>query len=226
MANKRNKTKDYIYVIGVIVIFVAGFSIYFYHFVKGENLFSKKPDFDFSQYLDTDSFNPIHELEMMELAEEVKKKAGQQKYVQAEEEDEGIYFTKFFLKEDPIATHNFIKDFWQDFNASSDIVIEDLYAKNCFLIEIPVEDREQTLEKLSADENIQELKVAEPPYWQLCYKKSYYPEQVANNYASDDIKFIIESTNDEYIARIDNDLSDQDLEKVEELYSDVIEIKE
>jgi len=226
--SEKNKLHS-AYLIGVIVIFLAGFVIFFFNLYKGTNLFTKEPENNILELIESKkSDDPLESFKMLTFADEVKKAAEKKKSEPQEEiveTESGIYFTDFFLKEDPIATYNYINEFWNNINASEDVIIEDLYATNCFDVEVPAENRQESLEQLKANEDLKELKAVEPPMWQVCYKKSYYQEQMDDFFASIDASLIIEENENDYVARMENDLSEEELQKIEEMYSDVIEIK-
>lgn len=229
MAKNKKRKNDKFYLIGVVVILIAGFVIFFINLIQGENLFSKRLDVDFEQYLDTKNFNPYFHQKLDNLAKkvnEVVESEQKAKAAEALEPEAGVYFSDFFLKENPIETYNYINEFWNNINASEDVRITDLYAKNCFIVKIPAENREESMLKLKENEQIKELQVIEPPHWKVCYTKSYYPEQIDHMYASGDIEFLAEENEGDYIARLENDVNEDELKKIEEMYSDVVKIKD
>ncbi len=227
MKKKRSEKRENAYIIVFVIIVVAGMAIFLFNLIRGNNLYKPGPVFDFREYLEEKDYDPFYSFKMQELAEKINKAAGKTDEDKEKESEieSGIYFTKFFLQENPAETYNYINDFWKNVNASQDIKIEDLHANNCYGIEIPVENREQILENIKLNEDLKELKVIEPPVWDVCFQQAYYPEQIELMFASDDIKLLIEENEDDYIAKLENEVTEEELNQIEEMYSDVIKIE-
>lgn len=211
----------------VLVIVCSGLIIFLYNLAKGNNLYRPGQVFDFREYLEPKDYEPFFYLKMEELAQKIKFgsfKSDNEKKSEPEAEP-GVYFTNFFKQENPSETYDFINEFWKNINASADVMIEDLQAKNCFKIKVPVEKRQERLKKIKTAENFKELKSQDPPVWQVCYKKVYYPEQMNSVLASADVDLVIEENENEYVAKMLNDLNEREKEKINEMYSDVIKIE-
>ncbi|HUT22117.1 MAG TPA: hypothetical protein VMX18_01770 [Candidatus Bipolaricaulota bacterium] len=229
MWSKRDKKndgkRDNIYLIGVVVIFIAGFVIYFANLNKPENPDAEDPAEQFYQFATNQENNPFYRFKLMQLAEAIKVKVKASEAPAEEALAPGIYFSEYFLKENPAETYNNIKDFLSDIDASADLKISDLAAKNCFDINIGVEDREKTLIFLKAEDDVKELNAMEPPIWRICYKTAYYPEQLSQSFASYDINFAESEEKTVYIAKAEGDWSESFLSELESTYSDVIKIQ-
>lgn len=209
------------------MILAVGLLIFGYNLMNGKNLFAKRQNFDFSQYLDTKDFNPFFQRKVMELAETINAQAhpAAEQAAAADEPAPGVYFTQFFKKTTPAETEKYIRDFLSDFAEIGEKRIIDLYASDCFDLNINPEHRSETLEHLAAEADLTQLAVIEPPVWQACYSGSYYPDQIITKIASLDLNLMIDQSPGDYVARLDGELSSETEAKITEMYGDVIKIK-
>lgn len=233
-----NNLKQTIVLFLVILIFGSGLAIYVWNLIHGKNL-AEPPQFDLSAYDDMSTFDEIREnLFNTEIPEEVPPEVVieevasadllESETIQSQSENENyLYFKNSFKLGTVSETNALIVSFLSDFPGFQDAKIDNLEALKNVKVELPALNREEIIESLEKNEQIEKVAVIEPPIWELTLVPGLYQEALVDLLSAYNGVLIKTDfpESGEYIARIDlSELQTEEsvLDKMETEYSDVV----
>jgi|GEM_PF-2493025 hypothetical protein len=229
MSKKGESYRSFI-AVTLVGIFVAGFVIFGWNFLRGKNLF-KSPEFDLSIYEDTDWYLEKTRNEFEYIQSLIMKKQKAEQKQQNNFELGYVYFKDGFGVEKPKQS---IKKLLNDYFGENvvfedrDIRIADEYDK--VHIQLPIEDRQVLIGEIELMEQVRTVEVVEAPIWEIVFYGLQKEENIANLFSqlSSDVIVMKDILPTGYMARVNYKnkvIEETVLEELQKEYSDVLYIQ-
>jgi hypothetical protein len=179
---KKIKSSQLVMVI-LSIIFGSAILILGYSLIMGKDL-TKPPEFDLSAYDELKWGNPEELFRKLLVSEENNSNPGlSEKFIEKVSEEinndyifetRSIYFSQYFVADTAQKTRANLDNFILDFPELKIYRIVDLLEQKCYSVKMPVESREDIVEKLKADLQIEKIEVAAAPYYEVCFYQAKY----------------------------------------------------